>query len=95
MMNTKGDFVFHPRHYKFRVNGTDMESWDILDALFRNNAHLWNTGKYLFRVGNGGKNNDLEDLKKARQYLNREIARLEKVDAIVTPLNTTTITGAD
>ena len=65
----------------------------MLDALFRNNAHLWNTGKYLFRVGNGGKNNDLEDLKKARQYLNREIDRLEKVDAIVTPLNTTT--GAD
>ena len=86
MKNVKADFVFYPRHYKFRVNGTDMESWDILDALFRNNAHLWNTGKYLFRVGNGGKNNDLEDLKKARQYLNRAIDHIEAVDAKVTPL---------
>ena len=93
MMNAKSDFIFQPRHYKFRVAGKDTESWDVLDALFRNNALLWNTTKYLFRVGNGGKNNDLEDLKKARQYLSREIARLEQSKAAVTPLTTTQIIG--
>ncbi len=63
------------------LNGKMVEAWDLLDALFYRNPTLWNAGKYLFRVGNGGKDNDLQDLKKCRQFLSREIERLEQVEA--------------
>ena len=75
------DPVKHPRHYKLMLNGKMVEAWDLLDALFNRNPTLWNAGKYLFRVGNGGKDNDLQDLKKCRQFLSREIERLEQVEA--------------
>ena len=97
-MIDSNEFVLHPRHYSFRLNGKDVQSWDVLDALFRNNALLWNACKYLIRIGNGGKNNDLEDLRKARQYLSREIARIESSDASVSnisSLTTISISGDD
>lgn len=75
------DQIKEPNHYKIQIRRPDhnieIDAWDISDALFLNNALLWNTLKYLFRVGCGGKSNDLQDLKKARQYLDREIARRE------------------
>mgnify|MGYP003627065911 FL=1 len=75
------DPIKEPSHYKIQirssVHNVDIDAWDISDALFLNDALLWNTLKYLFRVGCGGKSNDLQDLKKARQYLDREIARRE------------------
>ena len=76
---TEADPIKEPSHYKIRVYSRsggahcDIEAWDLSDALFINDALLWNTMKYLFRVGAGGKFNDLEDLKKARQYLDRAI----------------------
>lgn len=78
------DLVDKPRHYMINVGKHRLESWDILDALFRRNAMLWNAGKYLMRVGAGGKDNDLQDLKKCRQYLSREISRLEALEKAVT-----------
>ena len=83
---TDADPVKEPNHYKIRVHNRhtdapcDIEAWDISDALFINDAPLWNTMKYLFRVGTGGKFNDLEDLKKARQYLDRAINIRESGD---------------
>ncbi len=73
------DPVKEPPHYQILVNNTPLEAWDISDALFYNNALLWNVLKYLIRVGSGGKSDDLQDLKKARQYLDREIARRESL----------------
>ena len=32
----------------------DLQSWDLLDALFPDNPHLWNAGKYLLRFGRKG-----------------------------------------
>lgn len=83
---TEADPIKEPSYYKIRVYSRhsgahcDIEAWDLSDALFINDALLWNTMKYLFRVGAGGKFNDLEDLKKARQYLDRAITIRESGD---------------
>lgn len=56
----------------------NIEAWDVLDAAFPSNPHLWNCGKYLLRQGRkGGAGKRLEDLRKARQYLDRAIESLE------------------
>lgn len=59
-------------------DAANTESWDVLDAAFPSDPLLWNCGKYLLRQGRkGGEEKRLEDLRKARQYLDRRIARLE------------------
>lgn len=56
------------------VRTADLQSWDILDALFPNNPHLWNAGKYLTRFGRkGDASKRVEDLRKAITYLERAI----------------------
>lgn len=52
----------------------NLQSWDLLDALFPDNPHLWNAGKYLTRFGRkGGSSERVEDLRKAVTYLERAI----------------------
>ena len=52
----------------------NLQSWDILDALFPDNPHLWNVGKYLTRLGRkGDASKRVEDLRKAATYLERAI----------------------
>lgn len=62
--------VTHPQHY----NATKFEVWDVLDAWFPTNPTLWNVGKYLARADRKG---GVEDLKKAKVYLEREIEKRE------------------
>lgn len=58
-------------------DASKVESWDVLDAAFPSDPLLWNCGKYLLRQGRkGGEEKRLEDLRKARQYLDRQIAQL-------------------
>lgn len=58
-------------------DAANVESWDVLDAAFPSDPLLWNCGKYLLRQGRkGGEGKRLEDLRKARQYLDRRIAQL-------------------
>ena len=58
-------------------DAANVESWDVLDAAFPSDPLLWNCGKYLLRQGRkGGEEKRLEDLRKARQYLDRRIAQL-------------------
>lgn len=58
-------------------DAANVESWDVLDAAFPQDPLLWNCGKYLLRQGRkGGEGKRLEDLRKARQYLDRRIAQL-------------------
>jgi len=66
---TKDD-INHPAHYK----SGGIEVIDVIEA-FNLNYHLGNVVKYLLRAGR--KNDALEDLKKARWYLDREIVRRE------------------
>lgn len=62
------DPVNHPKHYC--VNG--VEVLDVIEA-FGLGYHLGNTLKYILRAGRKG--DRLEDLRKARFYLDREISR--------------------
>ena len=66
------DSVNHPRHYNYG----GFEVIEVLEAAFPADPLLWQVGKYILRAKR--KNNELEDLKKARFYLDRKIGNLEK-----------------
>ena len=71
------DPVNHPKHYnsspaKFEC-GRRIECIDIAQHM---SFALGNVQKYIWRAGHKG--STIEDLKKARWYLDREIARLSK-----------------
>ena len=83
---TASEAVRSPEHYTWLgqslaalglSDAANVESWDVLDAAFPSDPLLWNCGKYLLRQGRkGGEEKRLEDLRKARQYLDRRIAQL-------------------
>ena len=64
------DDAVNPSHYKDHPSG--VECIKIAEAF---NFNLGNAIKYIWRAGLKGEL--VEDLKKARWYLDREIARLE------------------
>jgi hypothetical protein len=66
------DLVNHPPHYK--VGG--IETIDFIEAKGLG-YHLGNAVKYISRAGLKGTNTGLEDLKKARWYLDRAIEKNE------------------
>lgn len=66
--------VIHPSHY----NASKFEVWDVLDVWFPANPLLWQVGKYLARADHKGA--PIEDLKKAKAYLEREINRRENAN---------------
>lgn len=68
------DPVNNPSHYTY----SKYETIDVIEA-WGLGFCLGNTVKYISRAGK--KSNALEDLKKARWYLDREIANLEKANA--------------
>jgi hypothetical protein len=63
------DPVNHPAHYK----GNGIEAIDVIEG-FGLGFHLGNTVKYALRAGR--KDSELQDLRKARWYLDRRIAAL-------------------
>nr|DAV09632.1 MAG TPA: nucelotide kinase [Caudoviricetes sp.] len=78
------DGVSEPLHYTWIGDAlaqsgapafsANLQSWDLLDALFPDNPHLWNAGKYLTRFGRkGDPGKRVEDLRKAITYLERAI----------------------
>lgn len=67
------DNVNHPSHYTFGK----FEVIDVLMDWFPSDPLLWQVGKYIARASRKG--NELEDLKKARFYLERRIALLEPI----------------
>lgn len=76
------DPVNHPSHYtnlpaKCTGCGKGIECIEVTEVL---GFSLGNAIKYIWRAGDKGKT--VEDLKKARWYVDREIARLEKLNAI-------------
>lgn len=66
--------INHPEHYG---GDTTYEAIKVIEA-WGLGFHLGNTVKYISR--NGKKGNMIEDLKKARWYLDREIKQLEECD---------------
>jgi len=69
------DPVDHPSHYNFgRLEVIDViEDWKL-------NFHRGNAVKYIARAAYKG--SELEDLRKARWYLDREIQRLERAISV-------------
>jgi len=67
----QSDAVNHPSHY---ASDSGLEAIEVIEAFFHENAFLANTFKYIARAGKkGGEAKRLEDLTKARWYLEREI----------------------
>jgi Protein of unknwon function (DUF3310) len=71
MMSKKSDQVNSPEHY---TKG-GIETIDFIEAK-ELNYHIGNVVKYVTRAGH--KDDRLQDLQKARWYLDREIQRLSK-----------------
>lgn len=69
------DMVNSPPHYKA---DTGLEAISVIRAFFRDNYNLGSVFKYIARAGK--KWDDLEDLKKARWYLDKEIEWRESDD---------------
>lgn len=70
----KDDIIGHPDHY---CKGRKYEPKDVIRD-WELNFNLGNTVKYIARNGRKEGNTVLQDLKKARQYLDFEIDFLEK-----------------
>lgn len=68
--DTTTDAVDHPAHYNSHPSG--IECIDVIEHM---NFCVGNAIKYLWRAGLKGE--ALEDLRKARWYVEREIQRLE------------------
>lgn len=65
--------VNSPKHYQTE---SGLEAIEVIEAFFAGSFHLGNVFKYIARAGRKG--DRLEDLKKARWYLNREIMKESK-----------------
>lgn len=74
-----GDNVNHPAHYK----AGEIECIDALESMASGYkdpvqaGHAWNVVKYIWRSPLKG--NQLQDLEKARWYLDRLIGRVKRV----------------
>ncbi|MFI2909438.1 DUF3310 domain-containing protein [Streptomyces sp. PDY-4] len=68
----KTDAVNHPSHYTWLPNG--IEVIDLTEHLSFNRG---NAVKYIARAGRKNSATELEDLRKARWYIDREISRME------------------
>lgn len=70
-----GDAVSHPAHY----NMGDIEVIDAIEAWgFGEGFNRGNAIKYIARAGRKDTAKEVEDLKKARFYIDAEIKRLEQ-----------------
>lgn len=74
--NSKEDIIGHPNHY---CEGRKYEPKDVIRD-WNLNFNLGNAVKYISRNGRKDGNTALQDLKKARQYLDFEIDFLEKAE---------------
>ena len=68
-MNKDSDIINHPNHYTSHSSG--VECITITEGF---NFNVGNAIKYLWRAGLKG--GEVEDLKKAAWYVNREIKRI-------------------
>ena len=68
------DIIAHPNHY---CEGRKFEPKDVIRD-WNLNFNLGNTVKYIARNGRKADNSALQDLLKARQYLDFEIAAMQE-----------------
>ncbi len=74
-MNQEKDMVNNPSHYGGKDN-----VYEVIKIIEHYNLdfHIGNLVKYVIRAGKKNPEKELEDLKKARFYLDRKIDNLEK-----------------
>jgi hypothetical protein len=65
------DNVNHPSHY------TAYKGLEIIDLTEQMNFNRGNAVKYIARAGIKNKETEIEDLEKARWYIDREIRRMK------------------
>jgi hypothetical protein len=70
------EHVNHPQHYQFG-NDRTYEVIKIIEV-YDFDFHIGNCFKYISRAGKKDPSKELEDLKKARFYLDRKIQNLEE-----------------
>ncbi len=70
-MTKMNDPVNHPKHYTSHPSGVE-----CIEVTEHFNFCIGNAIKYLWRAGLKGER--IEDLKKARWYIDREIARVQE-----------------
>ena len=73
MKDKSNDSVNHPRHYIKHPSGVE-----CIAITQHMSFCLGNAVKYIWRSGEKGK--EIEDLKKAAWYIDREIMRIEALD---------------
>lgn len=74
--------VNHPSHY------TAYKGIEVIDLTEQMNFNRGNAVKYIARAGLKKKETEIEDLEKARWYIEREIARLKaQVEIIKMPIS--------
>lgn len=79
-LTPKKDTVRHPRHYNAlgaRCNGCGNHI-ECIEVVQHMNFNRGNAVKYIWRAGVKDATKTVEDLKKAREYLDFEIARIER-----------------
>ena len=67
------DVVKRPSHYQ---GAGGLQAIDVIEA-FGLQGNKWQAAKYILRAGKKEKNSELQDLKKAAFYINREIENVE------------------
>lgn len=71
MDKPENDVVNHPQHYTSHPSGVE-----CISVTEHFNFNIGNAMKYLWRAGLKGR--QVEDLEKARWYVERELSRLKK-----------------
>ena len=70
-IDKRNDFITHPHHYAETVPGIE-----CIQVTQHFNFNRGNAIKYIWRAGQKDKEKEIEDLKKAIQYLEFEIERI-------------------
>ena len=78
-METTNDFVNHPEHY---ISETGLETIDVIEAFTfdLNGIEAVCTGNVLKYICRWKNKNGIEDLKKARWYIDHLIDHVEKLE---------------
>ena len=72
MKNKKKERINHPSHYN------NVKGIECIEVVENFNFNRGNAIKYIWRAGEKEKDTEIEDLKKAIWYIQREIERIEK-----------------
>lgn len=79
------DMVNMPKHYMFEINGNEVQAMDIMKGLLTPEEFRgWIKGSYFTYLMRSDRKNGLEDLEKARTFLNWQI-QLDKGEELTLP----------